>query len=92
MNEDEKQFEDGFYGEFEASGERAVQRRLASGDYSSGKRPMAEDWLDRKATEREQRQALAVERAEARANCALAISILAIVATLVVPFVTSYIR
>jgi hypothetical protein len=55
MNDDEKNLHAGFYGEFEKLGEHAVRRRL--GDYSAGKRPMATDWLDQKAAEREIRSA-----------------------------------
>ena len=57
----DKNFDAGFYGEFEKSGEHAVRRKLGDGDFPAGKRPMAADWLDRKDAERqarlEQRQA-----------------------------------
>jgi hypothetical protein len=66
MNEDDPDFTAGFNREFEELGEHAVRRRL--GDFTPGKRPMAADWLDRKAAERERAQALAVERAEIRAD------------------------
>jgi hypothetical protein len=51
MNEDDKNLDAGFYGEFEELGEHAVRRRLD--DFTPGKRPVAADWLDRKAAERE---------------------------------------
>jgi hypothetical protein len=91
-DDDDPDFIAGFDADFEELGEHAVRRRLASGDYSFGVRPMAANWLDRKAAERQRAVEDRAKRTEHRANIALAISILAIVATFIVPFVTPHIR
>jgi hypothetical protein len=88
----EKEFEAGFDEDFDRLGEEAVSRHLSSGNFSAGKAEMARIWLDRKRREAAQAQARANKRAETRANIAIAISVIALLATLTVPFVTRYIR
>nr|WP_294563291.1 hypothetical protein [uncultured Rhodopila sp.] len=82
MNED-PDYLAGFNAEFEELGEDAVRRHVSSGNYSPGKREMAENWLDLKQREAALARARAAQRAENRANMAIAISIIAIVASLI---------
>lgn len=88
----DKEFEAGFNADFEELGEEAVSRHLSAGDFSAGKAEMARIWLDRKLREAAQAQARANKRAETRANIAISISVIAILATVIVPFMTRYIR
>ena len=88
----DKEFDAGFNADFEELGEEAVSRHLSSGNFSAGKAEMARIWLDRKRQEAAQAQARANKRAETRANIAIAISVIAILATFIVPFMTRYIR
>jgi hypothetical protein len=44
----DKEFEAGFYEDFDRLGEEAVSRHLSSGSFSVGKAEMARIWLDRK--------------------------------------------
>jgi hypothetical protein len=65
----DNEFEAGFYEDFDRLGEEAVSRHLSSGSFSVGKAEMARIWLDRKLRG-------AAKRAEARANIAIAISMI----------------
>lgn len=86
----EKEFEAGFDGDFDGLGEEAVSRHLSSGNFSAGKAEMAYIWLDCKRREAAHAQVRAVKRTETRANIAIAIPVIAIVATFIVPFATRH--
>jgi len=88
----DREFDAGFNADFEKLGEEAVSRHLSSGNFSAGKAEMARIWLDRKEQEAAQTQARANKRAETRANIAIATSVIAILATFIVPFMTRSIR
>jgi hypothetical protein len=88
----DKEFASGFNADFEEMGEEAVLRHLSSSNFSAGKAEMARIWLDGKRREAAQAQVRANKRVEIRANIAIAISVIAILTTFSVPFVTRYIR
>jgi hypothetical protein len=79
-NEDDPDFIAGFDAEFEELGEHAVRRRL--GDFAAGKRAMATNWLDRKATERQR----------ARDWWARGLAIAAMVVAIAAPLLTMWLR